>query len=317
VSETVSLVHQMVSDGTTVDAQTCSSSTNEVNLDGTVTGVQTGEGGRVVTRLLSTSTDTDGSYTIPTTLGLNDVFAVRESAGSPVSVIRRSNLDVESATQLTFDFTAEGAGVMKQPFTTNTANPRLATAVLNPRGLYRFEIQALDLPGNPGYDVLPASLMQPDDLLAVQLSDFQTTSSSLQTTKLTLGTGALELDVTAPISVPIPALTTDPYLRLTFMIPAATSTLPVVRYTLAAATQTTGSTRTWVAAVTAAWVAATGSGSYTFPDLSAMPGFTADMPLQQHVVLFALTTRTELSGTERVEGQETRTSSQTVQVPNP
>jgi hypothetical protein len=41
------------------------------------------------------------------------------------------------------------------------------------------------------------------------------------------------------------------------------------------------------------------------------------MALQQHVSLFALTLRTEMSGTARIDGQETRTSSQVATVPNP
>lgn len=306
-ASSVKVFQRTVADG--LDLRTLSCGADSIEFDVTVRNVPQDSLAYVS---IAGASDGGGDYTyvFHARPGPTELFAsVGDRAGYMAKLVRVPTFDLEARRSLTIDFATQGTPPDDHALAV-TLGPReqayVTTSVIRPTGEYLLQSPALV--GTPAtYAMVPVALRQPDDLfgVTVEVGSRSTSITSKAPDKLTF---ELPPDMVAPT----PAVLAEPFLHPVFAFETSATDLPIQTYQLYAHTaQPPGDAyRDWTAELSAAWIAGAQYVSYTFPDLSGVPGFFSDFILYDREPIRWIVRRTEMNSATASDGRIVRSAFQ-------
>jgi hypothetical protein len=195
----VSILERALDDGATIDFIRCITAPPLVHISGHVSGLAGtdyalifGNGGAGY--VLGSD---NGDFTMTTAPGTTDLFVTHfTSPNNAVSLIRRTNLDLQEGSTVTFDIALEGQPIATNPFTTNDTSGSVQTLIKTPTAYFSTgaSISAGTSPPTM-YQVLPVGTLAADELYLVSFNGTNNRGAA----RITRG-GPLELDVIDPIA---------------------------------------------------------------------------------------------------------------------
>jgi hypothetical protein len=298
-------VFQTASDGTTVKLSSCDfTSPQTFTVSGPMTGLAPNEAVDISARFTSSFIDDEhGTYTMQALPGKGELFARSTSFTDHTQdkVIRKA-LDVTADQTIPLDFASDAVLFDTAPLTIADPTARTTSQIYSGGTLYSV---GFSFPSSTAYQILPAALRKPDDLIQVhaQVQDGRTSSV------ITTG-GPVSLALPAAVTVPMPALVTDGYVRPHVMFPVGGGTLPLVTYVLDYFTFnfTTDRVVGWDAEFSEAWTAGATTVDFTVPDFSSLTGFDAKLELEDHQAIVGFVARDESSSLDVAVGVKQQTA---------
>lgn len=301
----VSVQQAAVADGTSLSDFSCVDLLRPKRLSGTASGLPsptsvfrlgTGEGST------NANVRADGFavnvYAQPT-----DVVGYYDG-GSPAAskVVRLSKVDPNQAGPLALDFSAAAAPVT-YPVTSTASVPVLVSSHVRTEGGRRF-LHLWSPQSRVEYTTMPKTLLAPGDLIRVGITATATGSSDESFVYLA-EPAATSLELGPQVAGASPLLEGG---RATFSFFVPTETLEFVHHRMTVSSRVGDALNWQTSTVTQAWLATSGAKRYVLPDLSGLPGWTAEMKLPTGAPVKWETVRFEQSGKSPTAGHRERLS---------
>lgn len=302
----VRVQHAAVTDGTSLSDFSCVELLRPKRLSGTATGLPTptsifrlGTGEGVTNANVRADGFSVNVYSAPT-----DVIGYYDG-GSPAAskVVRLSKVDPNQAGPLALDFSAAPA-LVTHPVTSSTNGvPLLVSSHLRTAAGGRF-LQLWAPQNQLSYATVPKALLAPGDLIRVGITASSAGGSDESFVYLA-EPAATALDLGPVVASASPLLEGG---RATFSFFLPDDRLAFVDHKLTISARV-GNALSWqTSTVTQGWLETTGAKRYQLPDLSGLPGWTAEMKLPTGVPVTWETVRHEQSGKSPVAGYRSRLS---------
>lgn len=302
----VSVQQAAVTDGTALSDFSCVELLRPKRISGTATGLPsptsifrlgTGEG------VTNANVRADGFsvnvYSAPT-----DVVGYYDG-GSPAAskVVRLAKVDPSQAGPIALDFSAAPALVTHPVTSSSSSVPLLVSSHLRTAAGGRF-LQLWAPQNQLSYATMPRSLLAPGDLIRVGITATSAGGSDEAFVYLA-EPGAASLDLGPVVASASPLLEGG---RATFSFDVPDDRLAFIHHT-ATLSSRVGSALSWqTSTVTQGWLDSSGARRYRLPDLSNLPGWTAEMKLPAGAPVRWEAVRHEQSGKSPVAGSRSRLS---------
>lgn len=272
-------------------------------ITGTITGELAGNLAQVqVDSLNRVTPDADGRFQVSTRTGRMAVFGLARPPGNtpsnPTLMVRAPDIDTATTASVRVDF-SRAVAITSYPLTIPSRPGFVAVrSGVRTNGALYAQMDGT----TTSYRAAPSSLLLPGDLLRLTATHSDLSSYEISTTYLGQARAA-SLDFGKPLAADTTTVARAGRRVPVFTFTAAGATFSTAFYAGNASTSLGTESRSSYVRFSRAWLGGDREVSYTFPDLSNIPGWEASMELHPDIELSWEISRNEYSSAAVSDGQ--------------
>ncbi len=273
-------------------------------------GLAAGESGILFLRknLVSVSDNNPRDATVvpASSLVLASIVRSVNGRGFLARVKRLPDVDLATATSLAVDF-SQTVALVSWPLTLPAGAPVVSVTSSLRRGA---DFATIPMQGTTTeFQAFPASELREGDFIRIKATTDDGGMNGRESFFYMGSPGPANMALPAQWSLPAPTVPRTGKRLLSLELPDGTSAFPIVDLRIRASTSNSGLTVAHNAMLSGAW-RGLGARTYVFPDLSAIPGYSATMSLQDGSEVTWSMSRDELNTREHVSGRIVHTTTQ-------